>query len=166
MSGALSRRAWSRTGRCLTVILWLGLACGLLGPVALAQRATHPGRFALGAQIGKPTGLTFKLYLEQDIALDLMAAWGFDRSLLANFHASYEYAIPESPLGFFLGPGFLIGRDIRSNDARLLLGLSAQFGLNYFTQRFEVFLQARPSMELLPQSIVRIGGSAGLRYYF
>ncbi len=116
--------------------------------------------------MGQPTGITAKYYLQPDIAVDLLAAWGFDRSVFATFHASYEYAIPESPLGFFLGPGLHAGRLSPRNRPSTRFGLSALVGLNYFTQRFEIFLQARPNFEILPDSHVRIGGAAGMRYFF
>lgn len=132
------------------------------GRDTFGQAAPPPGRLGLGAQIGDPTGLVGRWYFREDAAVDLLAAWGFDRSLVGTIHATYAYAIPDSPLGFFLGPGALVGRTARSD---IRLGISALMGLQYFTGRFEVFLQARPGMELRPASRVRIGGAAGLRYY-
>lgn len=139
----------------------------LVGPTFVArdghaQATPPPGRIGVGAQIGDPSGLVGRWYFREDAAIDLLAAWGFDRSFVATLHASYAYAIPDSPLGFFLGPGALAGRTPRF---RFRLGLSAVLGLQYFTGRFEVFLQARPGMELRPASHVRLGGAAGLRYY-
>ncbi len=144
----------------------LVVLCGFLAWPVQAQRTTPPGRFGVGAQVGQPTGITAKYYFQPDIAVDLLAAWGFDRSVFATLHASYEYAIPDSPLGFFLGPGLHAGRLAPRDGPTARFGLSALAGLNYFTQRFEIILQARPNIELLPESHVRVGGAAGMRYYF
>ncbi len=151
----------------------VALFCALLGTLvgvlttspSYAQRTAPPGRIGLGAQVGQPTGITVKYYLNRDIAVDALAAWGFDRSVFSTLHASYEYIIPDSPLGFFLGPGLHAGRRSINGSPSARFGLSALAGLNYFTQRFEIFLQARPNFELIPDSRVRIGGAAGMRYY-
>jgi hypothetical protein len=133
---------------------------------AYTQRTAPPGQFGIGAQVGQPTGITAKYYLKPDIAVDLLGAWGFDRSVFATLHTSYEYAIPESPLGFFLGPGLHAGRLAPRHGPSTRFGLSSLAGLNYFTQRFEIFLQARPNIELFPDSRVHMGGAVGLRYFF
>jgi len=48
----------------------------------------------------------------------------------------------------------------------LALGLSASVGINYFVERFEVFLQLTPRLNLIPRTNADLGGGVGLRYYF
>lgn len=147
-------------------LAWIVLVlAGVIAGPALGQRAAPPGRWGIGAQVGSPSGLTLKHYLKRDVAIDFLASWGFDRSVLATVHLAYDYLIPESPLGVYLGPGFQAGRHPSPRGRATRFGLSTVAGLHYFTRRFEVFLQARPHMELLPESRVRMGGAAGLRYY-
>jgi hypothetical protein len=47
-----------------------------------------------------------------------------------------------------------------------VIGISGQFGLNFFVEQFEVFLQLTPRLHVLPATDGDVGGGVGLRYYF
>jgi hypothetical protein len=132
----------------------------------LAQSPPAQGAFGLGAQAGSPTGLTIKYYARQDMGLVFLGSWSLERFLLFSFHLTYEYPIPDSPLRFFIGPGFDIGREGDEDNSAIRYGVTVMPGLNFFTEQFEVFLQALPGVKFNRGSEFTLGGAVGLRYFF
>ena len=137
--------------------------------VETAFAQSPAGAVGLGGQIGDPSGVTLKFYQRPGFAYDLLAAWDLDDFFFLNVHALYEKPIPDSPLRYYLGPGFVVGfREARRSDRddEVVIGISGQFGLNFFVEQFEVFLQLTPRLHVLPATDVDVGGGVGLRYYF
>lgn len=140
----------------------------LSSPTALAQPAGRT--LGLGGQVGGDSGLTLKSYrtdglpfqnLLQARAGDVLLAWNLDGFFFVDAHLLREEPIPDSPLQYFLGPGlFFLARD---ND--FVTGVSGNFGVNFFSGPFEVFLQVTPRLGLLPATSGNLGGGVGLRYY-
>lgn len=146
-------------------------AAAFLFSAATPAAAQSPaGSFGLGGQIGDPSGITVKLYRRPGFAYDLLAAWDLDDFFFLNGHALYENPIPDSPLRYYLGPGVVVGfRDDdppRRSEDDVIVGISGQFGLNFFVEQFEVFLQLTPRLHVIPETDGDIGGGVGLRYYF
>lgn len=137
--------------------------------VKTASAQSPAGPIGLGGQIGDPSGVTLKFYQRPGFAYDLLAAWDLDDFFFINFHGLYEKPIPDSPLRYYLGPGFVVGfREDRRSDRNdeVVIGISGQFGLNFFVEQFEVFLQLTPRLHVLPATEGDVGGGVGLRYYF
>lgn len=141
-----------------------------LGARAQSYVHTPPHQIGLGGLIGNPSGLTLKVYgtdRSSFMAYDFLLAYDLDRFFFFNLHGLYERPLPDSPLNYFLGPGILLGvRERRRSNNEMVLGLSANFGINFFTERFEVFLQLTPCLHLVPGTEGDLGGGIGLRYYF
>ncbi|MEM8488331.1 MAG: hypothetical protein AAF564_22470 [Bacteroidota bacterium] len=135
-------------------------------PTAIAQSGTSSRALGLGAQVGNPSGFTLKYYPSRDIGVVFLGSWSIERFLLYSMHVTYEYPIPDSPLRFFIGPGMDIGREVDEEKSDLRISASVMPGLNFFTQKFEVFLQALPGVKLMPKREVTLGGAVGLRYFF
>ena len=126
-------------------------------------------RLGLGGLTGSPSGLTIKLYLSSDRAIDAVGSWSLGRAngtARLYFHSLRERPIAGSPLSFFRGPGLVLGTNHRGDESRFVMGISGLFGLNFFVERFEVFLHAMPRLEVGAAVRGYVGGSAGLRYYF
>jgi len=119
----------------------------------------------MGVQIGRPGGLAIKWYRPDSIAYDGVLSTDADDFVLGHFHRLWERALPTSPLHFYAGPGALIGAERLSRSPRLRLGLSTEVGLNFYAERFEVFLHVTPTLRFLPNRHVRVDGNVGLRYY-
>ena len=127
------------------------------------------GNVGLGGQIGEPSGVTLKLYEHPGFAYEFLAAWDLDDFFFLNAHVLFERPIPDSPLRYYLGPGVLIGFEENQPDRdedELVIGISGQFGVNFFVERFEVFLHLTPRLSVIPETDGEIGGGIGLRYYF
>jgi hypothetical protein len=147
----------------LRALLLAALITGSVGSQEASGQV--PGRnVGIGGQIGDPSGITLKVYERPGFAYDFLAAWAFDHFFFFNAHGVFESPIRDSPLRYYLGPGGLIGvREGRNNQ--LVLGFSGNFGINFYAERFEVFLQVTPRLHLVPGTDGEIGGGVGLRYY-
>jgi hypothetical protein len=138
----------------------LGLvALGGGGTPAEAQR--QPGALGLGFQVGRPGGLAVKWYRPAPIAYDAVLKTDVHKVAVVHLHRLWEQPLPDSPLHFYLGPGLVGGADRLGHR----LGLSTEAGLNFYAERFEVFLHLTPTLRFLPTNRVTLDGNVGLRYY-
>lgn len=131
------------------------------------------GSWGLGAHFGEPSGVTLKTYTARPVArggasfnaYDMLFGWDFDDFFFANVHALHEARLGDSPVNYFLGPGLFIGFRDRGDD-EVVFGISGQFGINYFIERFELFVQLTPRLQLVESTDGDMGGGIGARYYF
>jgi len=155
-----------RVREVLGILLLLApiVLAGVLVPSpASAQR--QPGAAGIGFQVGRPGGLALKLYRPGAIAYDGVISTDGDDFLVGHFHRLWERPLPDSPLHFYFGPGAVVGTENLPRTPLLRLGLSAEAGLNFYAERFEVFLHVTPTLRFLPSTRVRLDGIVGLRYY-
>lgn len=146
--------------------LWilLGAALAFAGQ---AHSQSPPGSAGIGGQLGEPSGISFKLYQQPGFAYEILGAWDLDDFFFLNGHALYERAIPDSPLRYYLGPGVLLGiREDGTDESDFVVGISGEVGVNFFVERYEVFLHLTPRLGVIPDTEGDVGGGIGLRYYF
>ena len=157
----------NRTKRASSFLLITLILCTLpLLFMLPAQGQSRPlSVYGIGGQIGDPSGISYKRFFRVGYAVDVLAAWDLDRSFLAGIHVVNEQPIPDSAFNIFLGPGLYSGILQEKNKNQLRAGLSMLAGLNFYSRRFEVFLQATPRFDLSPRRSLALGGSVGLRYY-
>lgn len=148
----------------LCIVLLVGsLVGGVLHAPVYAQRA--PGSVGIGAQAGQPGGFTAKTYGRAPWAGVFSLGTNFRDQTVAHVHLLRERPLPESALWVFWGPSLFLGLRSLDTRSRVVTGVGARVGLNFYTERIEVYLHASPRAEGLPAPDVRIGGSVGLRYY-
>jgi len=153
----------SRRVRTLALALLL-LTIGMSGASpAVAQR--QPGAIGTGFQVGRPGGLALKWYRVAPITYDAILSTDGDDYVVAHVHRLWERPIPDSPLHLYVGPGLLAGPSHLRQSPRLRLGLSGEAGLNFYAERFEVFLHVTPTLRFLPNRQLTLDGNVGLRYY-
>ena len=158
---------------------WWMVALVLGGMLAAGSVPVHaqrtPGAVGLGGQVGAPSGVTLKVYNPNTISYDFLAAWDLDDFLFLNVHGLYERPLRLegiSGVEYFFGPGGYIGFEDRDGDDNgteedVVLGISGRLGINVpFENRFEVFVQITPRINLIPDTEGDLGGGVGLRYYF
>lgn len=160
------KTACSHFNTLITPIAFVLIVLFAGAPQARAQ--SPAGNVGIGGQLGDPSGLTLKLYQRPGFAYEFLGAWDLNNFIFLNAHALYERPIPDSPLRYYLGPGVLVG--IREGDGDddddVVVGISGEFGVNFFVERFEVFLHLTPRLGIIPDTDGEIGGGIGLRYYF
>lgn len=157
------RRRVLHVSRVAMIVAILGLAVALLPSDAAGQRQV--GAFGIGARVGLPGGAAVKFYRPDDVAYDVAVTTDFHERGLLYVHRVWERPIPDSPLWYFVGPGLVGGVQTPVRTPEAVAGASVTAGLNFYAERFEVFLQATPRVRVLPSVDPRIGGSVGLRYY-
>jgi len=144
------------------ILLLLTVGMGSLHP-AVAQR--EPGALGAGFQVGRPGGLALKWYRPAPISYDGVISTDGDDFLVGHVHRLWERPLPDSPLHLYVGPGLLVGPSQLRRSPRLRLGLSGEAGLNFYAERFEVFLHVTPTLRFLPNTRLAVDGNVGLRYY-
>ena len=144
----------------MTRFLPLVLLALLLAPEASAQ-------FALGAQLGTPTGVSAKFGSGSGSVI-LAAGWDLGDSEALAVEGHYIFAesrIPgDADLALFYGPGvFLNARDGRETQA----GVSFGVGLSlYATRRVELYGLVSPRLQLVDETGFDLGGGVGGRFTF
>jgi len=150
-------------------LLTLAAICVVISH-ASAYSQPFTKKAGIGGMVGRTNGFTFKMYLAQNDlfdridgikALDIALTWNFDDYLLWSGHIQTERPIPDSPLHFFVGPGFAMGFD----KSELFWGPSMNIGVFFNRKRFEVFLQLTPRILILPNTSGDLGSAVGLRYF-
>jgi len=148
-----------------SLLLLCSVGVLLLSPSAAAQRA--PGTFNLGMQVGQPSGMTGKLYRSAPTAYAGLFTTDADESAALYLYRLRERPLPDSLMHLYVGPGLLFGAHaLDTPTPNPDLGLSLQAGLNFYADRFEVFLHVTPILRFLPKIRPGLGGSVGLRYTF
>lgn len=159
-------RILQRAGSSIVVRIGLFLILGVLSTVPDAYAQREPGSLTVGLQVGWTSGLTAKLYRSNRTAYSaLLTADGDDFARLSLFRL-WERPLPDSPLHVYYGPGVALGG--RNLNTRLLpeVSLSGKVGVNFYAERFEVFLHAAPTLRFGPPVRPRLWGGVGLRYDF
>lgn len=121
-----------------------------------------------GILLGEPTGLSAKMYISKNDAVDAAASWSFKNDVL-YLHADYLRHFPGlfgrdlDPLTPYAGLGALL--QLSDNPA---VGLRFPVGLSLFIPdtQFEVFLEIGPAFLLIPETDFDFTGGIGARYYF
>jgi hypothetical protein len=139
------------------------------------ERHPPPSRVGLGIQVGDPSGISLKVYRRSTTrkgilgtvdAYSFLAAWNLDSFFYLNAHALKENALEDSPLNYYIGPGLIAGfRDNSTRGNDFVAGISVEGGVNFFTERFEVFLGLTPWFRVIPDPALYLGGGVGLRFY-
>lgn len=151
-------------GRWPLGIAGLVVAVLLAGSDACAQRS--PDTIGIGVEVGTPGGLSAKIYRPGLAAYDALLTTDLDDRLRLTVHRVWERPLPESPLYAYVGPGMIAGLDALDRTPLLRWGVSGKAGLNFYAERFEVFLHVTPRLRFLPTLEGEVGGGVGLRYYF
>lgn len=140
----------------------------VLFSLASVNAFSADGNLGLGIIVGEPTGVSGKLYLSGNDALDAAASWSFVNELLyvqADYIRHFPGALGRDlePLTPYLGIGGLV---ILSDN--LAVGARAPIGLSFFIPdtSFEIFLELGPSLLIIPETDFEFNGGLGIRYYF
>ncbi len=136
-------------------VLALLLLLGIVPAQAQAGSA-----LSVGAQVGRPTALTIRAPSRAPASWTGVLAFD-DGNVYLGLNRQYEYPVTASPLRYYVGPGGYIG-SARNDD--LALGATLNLGVNFYQERFEIFLQLIPDLRLLPSTDFGVGAAVGVRY--
>jgi hypothetical protein len=151
---------------CMKKILFV-IAFLLVPGIMQAQ----DGGTGLGIILGEPAGVSFKTWISGRSAIDAGLAWSF---YTGSFHSHADYIWHNFMLfKFEEGKGKLplymgVGGRIKVSGKELLLGVRVPIGLIYIFpgDRFDIFLEAVPVLNLIPGTSFDLNAGVGVRYFF
>ena len=131
----------------------------------VAGQDSGPG---IGIVVGEPTGIAFKQWVGKSNAIDAALAWSFVNSSSLYLHADYLWhnfnliEIEEGRFPIYWGVG---GRLKFTKDIRV--GVQVPLGISYIFNNtpLDVFLEIRPTLDLIPGTEFTVSGGIGVRYY-
>lgn len=149
------------------------LLIGLTG-AAEAARSGHGG-VGIGLQLGEPTGITAKFWLDRTSAIDATVGWNIisDRfTLQAGYLFHFPLDVPTGSLAAYVGAGGILGGGgyLPDNphypEAYILLAGRIPLGLEYIYNPISFYAEIDPLIVLLPAVGPGLGGGIGFRFYF
>ena len=169
--------------------LALAVAIGIAAPAHAdteddSVRGTDKGNFGVGIILGEPTGITAKLYLKDDVAVQGAVGSAFVGGGL-QVHADYVFhpyilqSRPSFVLPFYVGPGvrlidYTSGRDDSSGNSTsaFALGVRGVAGLlfDFKNVPLDAFAEVAGVFEYEFRTgagfALRLNFGGGVRYYF
>lgn len=146
------------------------LITALIAPSTFARGES----FGIGAVIGNPTGLSMKLWLDQNSAIDGALAWSTDDS--KSFHLQSDYLIHDhslvrvgrTPLNFYYGAGGRLTNSTSKKKSSNAFGARAPIGLahQFKNASVEIFAELAVDLQLAPSTEVSLSPGIGGRFYF
>ena len=150
------------------LILVTGLVVTLLFGIAAAQ---EPGDLGLGIILGEPTGLTAKVWVEEEIGLVAAAGWSIEKKEYFHLHGDYlfhdfdTFKVEKGKLAFYYGPGIRVKL---SNSDKTKLGIRAVGGLDYIFGKhpLDIFFELVLLVNVVPKTESDLNCGIGVIYYF
>lgn len=142
------------------------VAAGLLilwSPWVSAQEA---GRFGAGVLLGDPFGATAKYWLDRAQAVDVALGHSGNHVVHGDWLWHDWNILPQTRsgnLGAYLGLGLRI-----ETPGDTQFGIRTVAGISYWPKGYplELFGEAVPVMNMVPDGSLGIDGGVGLRFYF
>ncbi len=140
--------------------------------------------FGLGVILGEPTGISGKVWVGPNTALDGAVAWSFGYHSAFHAHLDYLYhnfnllKVPQHNLAVYYGIGgrFQADRDHSHDDRHhghddrdhSHVGVRVPVGLDYLVEGMpiDIFVEVAPIVELVPDTDISLNGGFGIRYFF
>lgn len=158
----LSGSSLPRSAVCLVGVMFV-LGIALLEPAPThAQR--EPGSLTVGVQAGRTSGLTVKLYRRPNTAYEALLTFDGDDFVQLGLFRLRERPVPDSTVHAFYGPGVLVGEREPTTGPTPEFAVGGKVGINFYAERFEVFIHVTPATRVYPDLAPLIGGGFGLRY--
>ena len=125
----------------------------------------------VGLIVGEPTGISAKWWQNETVAYDAGVTWALSYDAELHLHADYlrhNYdllgkEISKGKLPLYYG----VGARLRLSDDPVL-GARVPVGVNYLfkNEPIGIFIEAVPTLNLLPDVDFELNGGIGARYYF
>lgn len=153
----------------------LSLAALLMGTqLTLPTAHARKSDFAAGIILGEPTGLSVKYWSNDSRALTLGLAYSLRSYALVNLDYLWHFgsAVPAEAKNAtdgnvewqpYVGVG--AGVSLGTNALGLSLRIPVGFEAILATTPLGIFLEAVPTMSIIPATAWGLGGGVGVRYY-
>jgi hypothetical protein len=148
------------------------VAIALLLILAAQGVAPAAPSVGLGVMAGEPTGVSLKVWGSSRHAIDGAAGWSIGEGGWLYLHGDYlwhRYELDpeefEGRVPYYFGVGC---RVLLHEGEESRLGVRFPIGLDYLFdgERFDVFIEVAPVLDLVPETDFDLSGGVGARYYF
>lgn len=165
--------------------MYLKAALPLLFALSLSRTIAQDSGFGLGVMAGDPTGISGKVWIANDRAIDFGMAWGLWHGGYLHLHADHLFHqmdlidVGAGRMPLYFGPGLRMrtwsngrywhrGRYHDHDGTRVGLGVRFPVGVAYLVDEFpvDIFLELAPTLNLVPATYLDLDASLGVRYYF
>ncbi len=162
--------------RVVALVLLVALTASASAAAAEGKRAggIRPGLFELGLNLGEPTGVSAKLWLDRTNAVEGIAAWAFTQGAIA-LCVDYLYSFPDllnirgESFPLFIGIGGVVRFSAPAGGpAQAAVGLRIPVGVLYAFREvpLELSLDIVPGLNIFPDTVPIAMGGLGVRYCF
>ena len=129
-----------------------------------AEGNRKSGTLGLGVVLGDPTGISGKVWVGGNRAVDGLIAWSLRDFLFIQSHYLFHFrgAVENEEFVFYAGPGGFV----RAGQGRDRMGVSGNFGIAYTVRQFEIFLELAPKVSIIPDTDGDLTGGLGFHYFF
>lgn len=127
----------------------------------------------IGLSIGEPTGISGKLWKNDNTAFAGAVAWSFSQEARIHVHVDWlthnwsflkentDITEGDLPLYYGIGGRVKLGDDTRVG-VRFVLGAAYIFE----TAPYDIFIEIAPIMDITPNTDLNGNGAVGVRYWF
>ncbi|UCC12606.1 MAG: OmpA family protein [candidate division WOR-3 bacterium] len=129
----------------------------------------RPAGFGVGVFAGEPAGISLKTWRNKQYAFDVEVGWSFPDEVLyvvGDYLVHFPKVIKTNGLFPYLGVGVELRGDKNNSDWEFNPGIRLGGGVEYIQNRFGIFGELYPVIELVPRTPVSVSGGIGVRYYF
>jgi hypothetical protein len=147
------------------LVLSVILMVGILG----VAQAGH-GNVGIGIQLGEPTGITAKFWLDRSSAIDATIGWNFISEWIA-LQGGYLYHFPlivrSGNLYAYVGVGARLDAwSSAGGDDNFRFAGRIPVGIEYIYNPISFYGELDPLVRLYPTLNFDLGGGLGFRFYF
>lgn len=146
----------------------MGIRTIALVAVLISSSAANADELAIGLATPSPTGLTAKLWTDDETAYDIVGAWdtGSEKVYLHFdylIHDNNKFNVDGNPMPFYYGYG---ARFEEEENADTTIGLRMPIGVSYFIQNapFEAFAEVAPRVDVAPSTNFGLDVMIGIRF--
>jgi hypothetical protein len=130
--------------------------------------------FGFGIIVGEPTGLSMKVKMSENTAVDGALGWSFVDEGSVHIHGDFllhDYSlisVDEGRLPVYYGVGGRIklkNRDRGVDDDRVGIRVPVGLAYEFSSRQVDIFLELVPILDLTPKSRFSINAAIGVRYF-
>ncbi len=132
--------------------------------------------YGIGIILGYPTGFSGELVWSENSAIVFNAGWSLREDFGLHMTGTYQFMFPgviKSEEGDvlkqvvpYLGIGGRLLLEDKDDDSDVHVGLRGGGGIEYFIERFGLFVELYPVVDIVPETDADFEGGLGFRFYF
>jgi hypothetical protein len=129
----------------------------------------RPAGLGIGVFAGEPAGISLKGWRNRQYAFDFEVGWSFPDEVLyvvGDYLVHFPQVLKGNRWFPYLGVGVELRGDRNNGSWEFSPGLRVGGGIEYIQNKFGIFGELYPVIELIPRTPVSVAGGIGVRYYF